>query len=900
MAIIDLLNRAKQVKTETVELNNSSTRIGGLFEDTLNYVETILTGIYDVSYKIPLPAGQYYTATTARAAVPVSFRKKGLVISYDTSSTVYVIEEFYQGEVSAWTTSGNWKNNTSKILNAISLIDGKVTDEVGLRIAGDANLQGQINAVSAGSLGAIAYNDPAPTPGKNGYFKFSNGGSCTFITGGAVTVKAQDELSVEFTAPSTYVYKAIVIDNSQFVSKSAQSFTSAEKLQARKNTESKHEYQDASIVDAEKIPLPNIGWRSTLGVYTAQSMFYSSDLIPIVGIIYMYAPIHSNESVATVCFFNSSGVFISAFKARKIGFYCIDEFPATATQYTFTSNTDSRTYWCRNGVQQDLRKYINVSVNNLKVADPNLIDLPLTWVAGSYYSATTGNLVPQGGWNYTAPIDLSLISLAISGSYNDNGTVASVLYQRADGTFLQKDTNLINGTLYTDKILNKPYEAKYAILSCPDAAKFTAKSSTNINISDLPAAITPLYLAKVKKPTYNYFIDYNLFVPLNLKRWIDGDYNGLDSVVTATSLGLFSAYGFGKELNIVNSGSIGNKAILMIQTVRNELKVSNRINFHFFAVATVSGTYSIQLYNLNTSVKTIPLILTANVIQEVSFYYDFPNGYDWTTFSRLVLYSINHPSTSTLTVSPFEIWDGKLPQPSFTNQISLKESNILIDRSGFVGKRGLFIGDSISVTNERFWKGVLSTLYGFDYVLPIAGQLAPAQGGMPLYPHVTETTGSESIWYRCGGNRMSIYSFDKINLFGGTNDLNAGYNLGAATDTAYKDTNSRPGTLTWCAAFKGCIEMLQRDFPGIEIVICTVLDTSGYGNTMYDGTYNTREAMAIRQMQIAALYNLKCVPFFWMSGITAHNTPMMTADSIHPNLFGANGMAACYAATVGL
>ena len=94
--------------------------------------------------------------------------------------------------------------------------------------------------------------------------------------------------------------------------------------------------------------------------------------------------------------------------------------------------------------------------------------------------------------------------------------------------------------------------------------------------------------------------------------------------------------------------------------------------------------------------------------------------------------------------------------------------------------------------------------------------------------------------------------------------------------------------------------MLQRDFPGIEIVICTVLDTSGYGNTMYDGTYNTREAMAIRQMQIAALYNLKCVPFFWMSGITAHNTPMMTADSIHPNLFGANGMAACYAATVGL
>lgn len=541
---------------------------------------------------------------------------------------------------------------------------------------------------------------------------------------------------------------------------------------------------------------------------------------------------------------------------------------------------------------------------SVKVPDPNFINYSISWIVGSYYDIN-GAVVDQSGYNRSAQLDITNTAFSISiPSYQGTGSLTSVLYFKADGTFLSKDNNLVANTEYVDKLLLPPANAKFVAFNQNAGSSIrllTAKSSSKIDVSELSTFILPLYSAKAKKPVYNYFIDYNLFAKNNLKKWKDGDYNGLAKTeITVSENGYFSAYGLGKELKVTNAGVQRNIALHYFSTPRVELKTSNRINYHFYAVAPVSGTYSIEIYNLSTSVKVVPMVLVANVIKEVSFSYDFPNGYDWTTFQRLILYSINHLATSTFYMSPLEIWDGFLPQQAFSNQISLKEANILKDRSGFTGARGLFIGDSISTENEYFWKGILSSHYGFDYVPAIVGQLAPAQGGMKLYPPIAETTSSESIWYRCGGNRMAIYSFDKITLFGGTNDLDSGYDLGASTDTAYKDTDSRPVNLTWCAVLKGCIEMLQRDFPTVEIVLCTVMDISSRGNTMYDATYNTRESMARKTMQVASVYNLKCVPFFWNSGLTSRNTSIMTSDNTHPNIAGAKGMVACYADTVGL
>ena len=178
-------------------------------ELAINELNAMVSGIYDVSSAVPLPTGQYYTATTARAAVPVSIRKKGMVISFNTSATAYSIQEFYQGEVSAWTTAGNWRDNTSKVLAAIAAVQSNLNLETTTRANSITALQNQITGLAGGYLGAIAYNAAAPTPAASGYYEFNTAGSCSWITGGAVTVKIGDRVSVKFTAPSTYVYTHI-------------------------------------------------------------------------------------------------------------------------------------------------------------------------------------------------------------------------------------------------------------------------------------------------------------------------------------------------------------------------------------------------------------------------------------------------------------------------------------------------------------------------------------------------------------------------------------------------------------------------------------------------------------------------------------------------------------------
>ena len=64
--------------------------------------------VYNITNAIPLSAGQYYTSTTARAAVPTGVRKKGLILNYETSAGVWFSERFIGSDVAAWTTASNW------------------------------------------------------------------------------------------------------------------------------------------------------------------------------------------------------------------------------------------------------------------------------------------------------------------------------------------------------------------------------------------------------------------------------------------------------------------------------------------------------------------------------------------------------------------------------------------------------------------------------------------------------------------------------------------------------------------------------------------------------------------------------------------------------------------------
>lgn len=75
-------------------------------------------GLYNVDKHVPLETG-FYTSTTARAAVPTSVRKLGLIITYKTDATTSVTEQFIGSAVSAWTTDSNWKNVGSEGGNKI-------------------------------------------------------------------------------------------------------------------------------------------------------------------------------------------------------------------------------------------------------------------------------------------------------------------------------------------------------------------------------------------------------------------------------------------------------------------------------------------------------------------------------------------------------------------------------------------------------------------------------------------------------------------------------------------------------------------------------------------------------------------------------------------------------------
>lgn len=75
-------------------------------------------GLYNVDKNVPLGSG-FYTSTTARAAVPTSVRKLGLIITYKTDSTTSVTEQFIGSDVSGWATDTNWKNVGSEGGNKI-------------------------------------------------------------------------------------------------------------------------------------------------------------------------------------------------------------------------------------------------------------------------------------------------------------------------------------------------------------------------------------------------------------------------------------------------------------------------------------------------------------------------------------------------------------------------------------------------------------------------------------------------------------------------------------------------------------------------------------------------------------------------------------------------------------
>lgn len=661
------------------------------------------------------------------------------------------------------------------------------------------------------------------------------------------------------------------------------------------------------ILTSDNITRSVTGWYNMSGILTMQSSWYSIPLTLIVdNCIYFYATYQENNNIASLCFFDSNKNFLSALRVLRTGYYLLQgEIPSNAVYFTTTIfNYPKATVKTGGSIQ--LKKYIDDSIKNQSISTIPFSDYSPSLMSGSYYNCNTGILVSQSGWNYSTLLLCSGKSIVFTGNYTDNGTVASIIFFDINSNFIAK-SSLIGNNTYSDELLIQPEGAYYFAISKSNTDESTYKISDDrlllSAIAQQNIELQNTSNAKYKNHVFNYFFDYNLF---SLKKYTANyDWTGSGPGLSITELSIFNQYGYNKEISLTNSDtSNSNKVIYGISSsdIRTNLKNTRRINFKCFLQSPTDTSFSIQLYKRDasfTSVKSVTISLSANVIKEIYFYYDFDSSYDFTSLQYLQFYAIKLRAGTTIRMSPLEIWDGVLVKEMFINKISNKEINIIRDKSGFVDKQILYIGDSISTLNNFYWKGYLEDYFGLKYLRENAAiTIKPAVGGKALYPPVSEIAGNESMWYLCGGQRLVAYAPDKIFLFGGTNDLNAGYNLGASTDVPYLDTDSRPGTLTWSSALKGCIVMLQRDFPGIEIVVCTILDTTGYGTAMYDASFTVKEKMAHLQMEISALYSLKCVPFFWSSGITAENCAVFSNDQVHPNMAGARRLANCVADTL--
>lgn len=227
-------------------------------------------------------------------------------------------------------------------------------------------------------------------------------------------------------------------------------------------------------------------------------------------------------------------------------------------------------------------------------------------------------------------------------------------------------------------------------------------------------------------------------------------------------------------------------------------------------------------------------------------------------------------------------------------------NSLNIAKNKFNGKTMLYIGDSISTGNIWYWKGYVKGGIGLNYVnynINDTVNVTPAVGGITIRPHNDDDTrpmnagaaevgsGAKSIWWRCCNKRLGIYDFDCINLFGGTNDTHDNnLNVGTIDDTPLLDTDVEDlstldlSQVSFASAFMGCIEMLQRDFPGKQIFICTLL---------YSGYARTPDVVKI-QMLAAQKYGLIVVPFYY-SELNSQNYQWL-CDGFHPKQVAARIM----------
>ena len=84
----------------------------------MDYTET---PIYNVTVAIPLPFQQYYTEVEARSVVPINVRKKGLIITFEIASNIWLRQQFTGDPTIEWDIPLKWKSLTDSFVTETHL-----------------------------------------------------------------------------------------------------------------------------------------------------------------------------------------------------------------------------------------------------------------------------------------------------------------------------------------------------------------------------------------------------------------------------------------------------------------------------------------------------------------------------------------------------------------------------------------------------------------------------------------------------------------------------------------------------------------------------------------------------------------------------------------------------------
>lgn len=206
------------------------------------------------------------------------------------------------------------------------------------------------------------------------------------------------------------------------------------------------------------------------------------------------------------------------------------------------------------------------------------------------------------------------------------------------------------------------------------------------------------------------------------------------------------------------------------------------------------------------------------------------------------------------------------------------------------GYNAFYNGDwqnALSDTNETYWGSVIAK-YGMKLLVNNScggNQLTSASG----------TGGSVDAGYirvenlAANTGELSGTKPNKIFIYMGTNDYNAGVFLGELTEDTYAGVRTDDGYIapfTFTEAYIITLEKAMELYPDAQIFVFTLLPTS------YNSDWETLHLFNARIRELAAHYeDVVLVDIANKSGINTSNYTSLTLDGTHPNKMGMSKIA---------